>query len=179
MSISLFRNKNSGLWSDEASWNDNYGPMPDKYIDVECNTGTVAVYGPRTPVFTGYGTVNIVNSIAVNALTTGASATIGFVVHKQHIQPVIITAFVAAFGTYVLVALFFYIMIGFGGASISSTHSIVLDKKTSIAFAHATSLPVVGVGGFICLQLDNSLLLPVQKLHSISYILGFAKVLNK
>jgi hypothetical protein len=107
MSISLFRNKNSGLWSDTKSWNHEYGPKPNKYIDVEFESGNMAVYGPRTPVFNGYGTVNIVNSIAVNALTTGASATIGFWVHKQHIEPAIITAFVAAFGTYILIALFF------------------------------------------------------------------------
>ena len=169
-SISLARDSATGLW--HIATKDS-----TKCIKVAFSEGLTpisAVYGPNKPCFPGYGTVNIRNSIAVNALTTGASATIGFWVHQEVGEPAVVYAFLAAFGSYILIASFFYRLIGYGGASISSTRSIVLDTDATRIFCSQAGL--APLGGFICLELDNSLLLPMQRLHTVSHILGFATV---
>ena len=150
-------------------------------IQVQLLTGTDnvrTIYDSPSPPLGCVRRDKLTDSTVMNALRTGATAVAGTWIHKQydHLEMSVVFAFAAAFGIYVLISFLLYQITGFVGDSVSMTEKIVLDKEASALFCkrlHAGTLPA---NDLVCLDLDNSMFWPTQRLHFAYRITSFALV---
>jgi len=92
---------------------------------------------------------------------------------------------------YMLVGFGMYVLIGFGGGSISSTPKMILTKKASLKFMNTITDPTndnkekhkeneekLKDKGVLCLECDNSVVMPSQRLYLAYFIHGFAEPIS-
>lgn len=143
---------------------------------------TIEIANTKTRLYDGHYTVlkgchasSLTKSIVVNATTTASSTALTLWVHEEVIQSVPL-AILVAFSAYIVVVYLFHFMIGFGGASISNTPSIVLDEDASIAFLGLIECKMSASCRYlISLELDNSLVSPVQQVHCAYMLAALVK----
>ena len=136
-----------------------------------------------TPWIKGCRATNIWCAIVINAVVTAVTVAVASGLHHIDNKNLAWLQYVLPGITYVTVGFFMYKLIGFGGGSISSTPKVILDKEATekfyeIAYSNrdteAGSKPIVP-NGYLCLDCDNSVLMPNQRMYIAYFICAFAK----
>ena len=147
----------------------------------------------QTPFLKGCRATNIWCAVIINAVVTALTVATASALHNneevkdggswlQYVLPGII---------YMLVGFAMYILIGFGGGSISSTPKMILTKKASLKFMDTITDPTkdnkekhkeneekLKDKGVLCLECDNSVVMPSQRLYLAYFVRGFAKPMS-
>ena len=120
-----------------------------------------------SPWCVGCRASNIGCAILINAIVTSTTVVVASILltaeQRSSNDGFQILKYLSPALTYLAVSFFMFVCIGFGGGSISSTAKIVLSREaTKVVFKKLDTEPP---DGWLCLDYDNSVLMPNQRLY--------------